>query len=104
MIYTAVTSDEAIAVKMTANLGRTDDLSKALHTFEYEFLKDVEFERMAFYQIGSVFYNVVYYPTMTIGNDEGPISFELNGMRYGAEFEWIILGRRDISAAIQCSE
>jgi len=87
VIYTAVTSDEAIAVKMTANLGRTDDLSKALHTFEYEFLKDVEFERMAFYQIGSDFYNVVYYPTMTIGNDEGPISFELNGMRYGAEFE-----------------
>lgn len=72
---------------MTANLGRTDDLSKALHTFEYEFLKDVEFERLAFYQIGSDFYNVVYYPTMTIGNDDGPINFTLNGQEYGAEFE-----------------
>ncbi len=87
VIYTAVTSDDSIAVKMTANLGRTDDLSKALHTFEYEFLKDVEFERLAFYQIGSDFYNVVYYPTMTIGNDDGPINFTLNGQEYGAEFE-----------------
>lgn len=87
VIYTAVTSDDAIKVKMTANLGRTNDLSKALHTFEYEFLKDVEFERMAFYQLGSDFYNVVYYPTMTVGNDDGPISFNMNGKTYGAEFE-----------------
>ena len=87
VIYTAVTSDDSIAVRMTANLGRTNDLSKALHTFEYEFLKDVEFERMAFYQLGSDFYNVVYYPTMTIGNDDGPINFMLDGKLCGAEFE-----------------
>lgn len=87
VLYTAVTSDESIALELTAFLPRTDDCSRAMHSFKYTFLKDAPFTRLAFYQLGADGYNDNIYRTMAIGNDCGPISFAIGGQTFSGEFE-----------------
>lgn len=86
VIYTGVTTDGAVRFEITANLPRTNDASRAWHTFKYTFLKDVTFDRMAFYQFGADNYNDNQWDTMAVGNDSGTVSFEIDGVTYGGEF------------------
>ena len=94
VVYTAVTADESIQLELCAFLPRTDDCSRAMHSFKYTFLKDTSFTRLALYQLGADGYNDNQYRTMSIGNDCGPISFELNGQTFEGEFE-LPLSERD---------
>ena len=87
VIFKGITQDEAVEFTFTTCLGRTNDVSRATHTFEYRFVKDVSFERMAFYQLGADNHNSGRWHGLTIGNDEGPIEYEIAGVRYGAEAE-----------------
>lgn len=87
VIFTGRTRDDAVDLRITTTIARTNDISRATHTFEYKFLKDVTFERMAFYQIGGDNHNSGRWHGITIGNDEGPISYEIAGVTYGAEAE-----------------
>lgn len=87
VIHTATTEDDAVKCRFTAFLPRTDDCSRAIHSFEYTFEKDVDYSRLVLYQFGADNYNDNDYPRLCIGNDGGPIDFTLDGVRYGGEFD-----------------
>ena len=87
VIFTGLTKDNAVEFTITTYLGRTNDVSRATHTFEYTFLKDVSFERMAFYQLGADNHNSGRWHGLTIGNNDGPIEYTIDGVTYGAEAE-----------------
>ena len=53
VIYSGVTLDNAVRFEIKAYLPRTNDVSRAWHSFSYTFLKDVSFDRMVFYQFGA---------------------------------------------------
>ena len=73
--------------EIKAYLPRTNDVSRAWHSFSYTFLKDVSFDRMVFYQFGADNYNDNRWDTMTVGNDEGTVSFKMGGKTYSGQFE-----------------
>jgi len=97
IIFSGVTQDDAVEFTFTAVIARTNDVSRATHTFEYKFVKDVTFERMAFYQFGGDRHSSGRWNGITIGNNDGPIEFELNGTTYG---EHALIEKRDISGYI----
>ena len=86
VIYKGETRDGAVSCTFKANLPRTDDCSRAIHSFRYVFNKDTEFSRFVLYQLGADHYNDNDYPRLCIGNDDGPVGFELDGVRYDGEF------------------
>lgn len=87
VIYRGITEDEKIAYEVTLHLPRTDDVSKAYHTFKYTFLEDVTFGRMAFYQFGTDNYNDNHFETMAVGNDAGTVDITLDGKTYSGDFK-----------------
>ncbi len=87
VIFTGITKDNAVEFTLKTYLGRTNDVSRATHIFEYRFVKDVSFERMAFYQLGADNHNSGRWHGITIGNDDGPIEYTIAGETYGAEAE-----------------
>jgi len=87
VIFSGVTQDDAVEFTFTTVIARTNDVSRATHTFEYKFVKDVTFERMAFYQLGGDRHNSGRWHGLTIGNNDGPIEYEIDGVTYGAEAE-----------------
>ena len=68
-----ITSDGSIEADITITGGRTDDVVRFFHNLNYRVLKDVEFSRLAFYQLGSDGYND--HPTygFACGNEDGLI-------------------------------
>ena len=86
VIYNGTTSDGAIKYKYTVNLPRTNDVSRVYHSFEYTFLSDVTFNRLAFYQFGADKYNDNHWDTMAVGNMAGPVSLSFGGKTYSGEF------------------
>lgn len=86
VIYCGETADGAVSCTLRANLPRTDDCSRALHSFSYTFNKDVDFSRFVLYQLGADHYNDNDYPRICIGNNDGPAAFELCGVHYDGEF------------------
>lgn len=95
VIFQGITKDEAVEFTFNTYLGRTNDVSRATHTFTYKFLKDVSFERMAFYQLGADNHNSGRWHGLTIGNDDGPIEYEIAGTKYGAEAEIPVSGNAE---------
>jgi hypothetical protein len=71
VIYSGITYDGAIKVRYTARLLRADDFARVFHTFEYEFLKDVDASRIIFYTYGAEQYNEAYHNRIAYGNAEG---------------------------------
>ena len=86
VIYCGETADGAVSCTFRANLPRTDDCSRALHSFSYTFNKDTDFSRFVLYQLGADHYNDNDYPRICIGNNDGPAAFELCGVHYDGEF------------------
>lgn len=91
VIYRGLTTDGKIQFEFTANLPRTNDVSRAYHTFEYTFLEDVTFDRLAFYQFGGDDYNDNHYDTMAVGNDDGNVSITLGEDTYSGDFPLPVL-------------
>jgi hypothetical protein len=86
VIYTGITADGAIEMEYKAEMPRTDDASKVIHSFKYTFLKNVSFSRLAFYQFGADQYNVGIYNKMAVGNDAGTVDFNIGGQTFNGEF------------------
>lgn len=86
VIYRGITQNGKIEYEYTVNLPRTDDVSRAYHTFKYTFLEDTEFDRLAFYQFGADYFNDNHYGTMAVGNDDGQVSLDIGGQTYSGEF------------------
>lgn len=71
--YRGRTQDGAAEVRIEVFMGRTNDIVHALHRFEYTFVRDVEYERMSFYQMGSDSYNYDYWDHACIGSENGTV-------------------------------
>lgn len=85
VIYTGTIGGK-IRFTASARTPRTDDISTAYQTFSYTFLEDVKYSRLWFYQFGADSYNYDYWKRMVAGNNDGPISFEMNGVSLSGEF------------------
>ena len=53
VVYAGQTRDGAIEATITTQLGRTDDLVRVWYHLEYSFLEDVEYERLALFQMAA---------------------------------------------------
>lgn len=95
VIYRGVTEDEKISYEITVHLPRTDDVSKAYHTFKYTFLEDVSFDRLAFYQFGADNYNDNHFDSMAVGNDEGTVDITIAGTTYSGDFDLPVMSKAD---------
>ncbi len=91
VIYRGLSLDGKIEYEFTANLPRTNDVSRVYHTFKYTFLEDVTFERLAFYQFGGDDYNDNHYDSMAVGNDMGTVSITLGQNTYSGDFALPVL-------------
>lgn len=91
VIYRGLTSDGKIQFELTANLPRTNDVSRAYHTFKYTFLEDVTFDRLAFYQFGGDDYNDNHYDCMAVGNNDGNVALTIGQNTYSGDFALPVL-------------
>ena len=53
VLYAGVSRDEKIETRVSTQLGRTDDLVRAYYHLEYTFLEDVNYDRLALFQIAA---------------------------------------------------
>lgn len=82
VLYSGMLGDGLVRIEVSAQMGRTNDVSRATQTFRYTFLEDVPYSRMAFYQFGADSYNYDYWSTMAVGNDDGLVPFTIAGNTY----------------------
>ena len=68
-----ITSDGSIEADINITGGRTNDVVRFFHHINYRVLKDVEFSRLAFYQLGSDGYNDHATFGFACGNGDGLI-------------------------------
>lgn len=66
--YAGITADNKIAAEYSVRMGRSDDVTRAYLTFDYKVLEDVEFNQLAFFQIGADTNNESGYDTMNVGS------------------------------------
>ncbi|MCC6143906.1 MAG: hypothetical protein IT368_08870 [Candidatus Hydrogenedentes bacterium] len=71
VVYAGVTADGKIAAKIEVSTPRCDDVNRAYHRVRYDVLEDMEFSRLAFYQLGADNYNDHTFSTIARGNGEG---------------------------------
>lgn len=67
------TSDGKIYTQITANLLRTDDVTRIYYTVDYTFLENVDFTRMTLFQYATERYQQDYYRKYAYGNADGVI-------------------------------
>ena len=71
--FSGYSADRKIKAELGLTLTRVDDIAKMLYDFEYTFLEDVEYDRLAFFQLGADNYNDNGYTKLAYGNGDGLI-------------------------------
>jgi hypothetical protein len=71
--YSGVTTDGRIQAHITTRLGRTDDLVRTYYHFDYTFLDDVSYDRLAFFQMAADRYGDNGFARYAYGNAEGVV-------------------------------
>ena len=71
VVYAGVSGDGKIAAKITTQLGRTDDMTRAWYHFEYDFLEDAHPDRLAFFQLGADRYHDNGFTRFAVGDGDG---------------------------------
>jgi hypothetical protein len=72
VVYSGISADGCIAARIAVSSPRSDDINRAYHLVRYDVLKDTEFARLAFYQLGADNYNENPFNLMARGNaDKG---------------------------------
>ena len=71
VIYAGVTRDGAIEARIATQLGRTDDLVRVYYHLDYTFLEDVDYQRIAFFQIAADRYADNGFQRHAYGNADG---------------------------------
>jgi len=66
--YMGITDDGAIEAQIQTQLGRTDDIVRAYYTIQYTFLEDVDYLRLAFFQIAADQYGDNGFTQAAYGN------------------------------------
>ena len=71
VIYAGKSRDGKIDVKIKTQLGRTDDLVRVYYQLEYNFIQDVTYDRLAFFQMPADGYADNGYTRFAYGNETG---------------------------------
>ena len=71
VIYSGITRDGKVQARIATQLGRTDDLVRAYYHLEYTFLEDVEYQRLAFFQMAADRYGDNGFTRHAYGNASG---------------------------------
>jgi len=69
--YSGVTADQKISATMTTQLGRTDDLVRAYYHIDATVLQDVDYRRLAFFQVAADNYGDNRFTRHAYGNASG---------------------------------
>ena len=72
-VYAGVSTDGRIEGRIRARLGRTDDLLRVYYQLEYRFLRDVEYDRLAFFQMAADGYGDNTFTRYAYGNEAGAL-------------------------------
>ena len=59
VVYTEETSGGEIGARMEVSIARSDDYLRAFHRLRYDVRQPIQWQRLAFYQMGADFYNCV---------------------------------------------
>ena len=103
--YSGVSTDGRIQGVIRVQMGATDDLVRAWYQLEYTFLEDVEYDRLAFFQIAADRYADNGFQRYAYGNSDGVIleeetpyhrttgyaSNDDRGIRVDGEAPWVML-------------
>ncbi len=84
-IYSGVTQDGTIKMRITASTPSCDDVARAYHHLRYDVLKPTPFSRLAFYQLGADNYNDHQFNKLARGNKDGLLeewTFDKGGEDY----------------------
>lgn len=84
-VYSGVTQDGAIKMRITASTPGCDDVARAYHHLRYDVLKPTPFSRLAFYQLGADNYNDHQFNKLARGDQRGLIeewNFDKGGEDY----------------------
>ncbi|MCO4761792.1 MAG: hypothetical protein KC502_09825, partial [Myxococcales bacterium] len=73
VVYAGVSSDGAIRATIRTQLVGTDDVVRAYYHLDYEFLKDVDYSRLAFFQVAADNYADNLFAKYAYGNASGAI-------------------------------
>src|ERR1051325_4785962 len=71
VIYSGKSLDGKITMQMEARMPRTDDHLRCFHRFRYDVKQPVSFSRLAFYQVGTDFYNTMKFDKLAFGDQTG---------------------------------
>ena len=71
VMYGGKTRDEKIEVKITTQLGRTDDLVRVYYHLDYTFFQEVSYDRLAFFQVAADRYADNGFTRFAYGNETG---------------------------------
>ena len=83
VIYAGKTRDGKMTQRVTTQLGRTDDLVRVYYHFTYEFLEEVSYKRLAFFQVAADRYADNGFTRYAYGNENGAT---VDGEITGAQF------------------
>jgi len=86
VVYSGITKDDAVRIRVQVNMSRTNDAAKATYNIKYDFLKDVEFSRLYFFAFGADDYNTSF-SKITLGNMDGDADFTLGGKSYNGTMD-----------------
>ena len=75
-VVKCVSSDRKIACEYKINGMRTDDVTRILFRVRYDFLEDVDFQRLAFFQYDSERYETNLFRRFAVGNAAGVLADE----------------------------
>ena len=73
VVYAGVTDDGKIEASLRTQLGRTDDLVRVYYQISYTFLEDVDYSRLAFFQVAADNYSDNGYEYYAYGNESGTV-------------------------------
>ena len=105
VVYAGITRDQKISARISTQLGRTDDMVRAYYHLHYIFHEDVNYERLAFFQIASDRYadngfrryaygnaqDVLFDDEITNHESTGYPSNESRGIPLEGESPWVML-------------
>ncbi len=73
VLYSGISLGGAIHADITVQMGRTDDLVRTWYHFDYTFLENVQYDRLAFFQMAADKYSDNGYARLAWGNANGVV-------------------------------
>ncbi|MFT7623683.1 MAG: dienelactone hydrolase, partial [Myxococcota bacterium] len=82
VVYAGITRDNKISARIATQLGRTDDMVRAYYHLEYTFHEDVNYDRLALFQMAADAYGDNGFRHYSYGNAAG-VAFDADVPQHG---------------------